>query len=223
MNRLAVAKRTVAEFADGRPSDRLGLVVFSAIATTRCPLTLDGDMFRRFVEETDFTPQDEDGTAIGLGLATAVNRLRNTPSKSKVVVLVTDGRNNRGQIGPEAAADIARTLGVKVYTIGVGTKGEAPYPVGEGPLGTRYVLVREDLDEPLLRKVATTTGGQYFRATDPETLRQVFAKINSLEKTRIDSRVRILYAEMFPWFLLPAGTLLLLEVLFFWTRLRRIP
>jgi Ca-activated chloride channel family protein len=223
MNRLAVAKRTVAEFADGRPSDRLGLVVFSAIATTRCPLTLDGDMFRRFVEETDFTPQDEDGTAIGLGLATAVNRLRNTPSKSKVVVLVTDGRNNRGQIGPEAAADIARTLGVKVYTIGVGTKGEAPYPVGEGPLGTRYVLVREDLDEPLLRKVATTTGGQYFRATDPETLRQVFAKINSLEKTRIDSRVRILYAEMFPWFLLPAGTLLLLEGLFFWTRLRRIP
>jgi Ca-activated chloride channel homolog len=223
LNRLGVAKRTVGEFADGRETDRIGLVVFSAVATTRCPLTLDRAMLESFLDDVDFTPQEEDGTAIGLGLATAVNRLRTSPARSKVVVLVTDGRNNRGQIGPEAAAEAARALGVRVYTVGVGTEGEAPYPAYDGPLGKKYVMLREDLDEPLLKRVATTTGGAYFRATDPEALRQVFAKIDALEKTRIESRVRVLYTELFPLALLPAGLLFLGEALLAATRLRRIP
>ncbi len=223
LNRLAVAKKTVAEFIAGRDSDRIGLVVFSAIATTRCPLTLDHAMLASFLDEVDFTPQEDDGTAIGLGLATAVNRLRTSPARSKVVVLVTDGRNNRGQIGPEAAAEAARALGVRVYTIGVGSRGEAPYPVEEGVFGKRYVMLREELDEPLLTKIAATTGGSYYRATDPEALRQVFAKIDSLEKTRVESRVRVLYTERFPLALFPAGLLFLGEALLAVTRLRRIP
>jgi Ca-activated chloride channel family protein len=198
-------------------------VLFSAVATTRCPLTLDHGMLESFLEDVDFTPPDEDGTAIGLGLATAVNRLRSSPARSKVVVLVTDGRNNRGQIGPEAAAAAAKALGVRVYTVGVGSVGQAPYPVYDGTFGKRYVMLREDLDEPLLTKMASATGGAYFRATDPEALRQVFAKIDSLEKTRIESRVRILYTEMFPLALVPAGLLFLLEALLSATRLRRIP
>lgn len=223
LNRLGVAKRTVAEFVNGRENDRIGLVVFSAVATTRCPLTLDHGMLESFLDDVDFTAQEDDGTAIGLGLATAVNRLRSSPARSKVVVLVTDGRNNRGQIGPEAAAAAAAALGVRTYTVGVGSVGEAPYPVYDGTFGKRYVMLREDLDEPLLWKVAETTGGAYFRATDPEALRQVFAKIDSLEKTRIESRVRILYTEMFPLALVPAGLLFLLEALLSATRLRRIP
>jgi Ca-activated chloride channel family protein len=223
LNRLAVAKKTVEEFADGRPADRIGLVVFSAIATTRCPLTLDHAMLRSFLDDVDFTPQEEDGTAIGLGVATAVNRLRTSPARSKVIVLVTDGRNNRGQVGPEAAAEAAKALGVRVYTVGVGTEGEAPYPVYDGPLGKRYVMLREDLDEALLKKVALATGGAYFRAADPQALREVFAKIDSLEKTRIESRVRVLYTELFPLALLPAGLMFLGEALLLATRLRRIP
>ncbi len=223
LNRLGVAKKTVAEFVAGRESDRIGLVVFSAVATTRCPLTLDHAMLDTFLDDVDFTPQEDDGTAIGLGLATAVNRLRTSPARSKVIVLVTDGRNNRGQIGPEAAAEAARALGVRVYTVGVGSQGEAPYPVYDGPFGKRYVMIREELDEPLLTRIATTTGGAYYRATDPETLRQVFAKIDSLEKTRIESRVRVLYTELFPLALLPAGLLFLGEALLAVTRLRRIP
>jgi Ca-activated chloride channel family protein len=223
LNRLAVAKRTVADFAEGRQADRIGLVVFSAIATTRCPLTLDHAMLRGFLDDVDFTPQEEDGTAIGLGLATAANRLRSSSARSKVVVVVTDGRNNRGQIGPEAAAEAAKALGVRVYTVGVGTEGEAPYPAYDGPLGKRYVMLREDLDEPLLKRIASATGGAYFRATDPEALRQVFAKIDALEKTRIESRVRVLYTELFPLALVPAGLLFLGEALLAATRLRRIP
>jgi Ca-activated chloride channel family protein len=222
LNRLEVAKRTVADFADGRPSDRVGLVVFSAIATTRCPLTLDHAMLRSFLDDVDFTVQEDDGTAIGLGLATAVHRLRSSPARSKVVVLVTDGRNNRGQIGPEAAAEAARALGVRVYTVGVGTLGEAPYPVS-GPFGKRYVMLREELDEPLLTKIAATTGASYFRAAAPEALREVFAKIDALEKTRIESRVRVLYTELFPLPLVPALMLFLGEALLGATRLRRIP
>ena len=223
LNRLAVAKKTVAEFVGGRESDRIALVVFSAIATTRCPLTLDHAMLESFLDDVDFTAQEDDGTAIGLGLATAVNRLRTSPARSKVIVLVTDGRNNRGQIGPEAAAEAAEALGLRVYTVGVGSQGEAPYPVSNGPFGKRYVMLREELDEPLLTRIAAATGGGYYRATDPEALRQVFAKIDALEKTRIESRVRVLYTELFPLALFPAGLLFLGEALLAATRLRRIP
>ena len=221
-NRLEVAKATAADFIEGRPSDRIGLVVFSGLATTRCPLTLDHAMLDQFLEEVDFASPEEDGTALGMGLATSVSRLRNSPAKSKVVVLVTDGRNNRGQIGPETAAQMAQALGIRVYTVGVGTEGESRVPV-DTPYGRRYVSQRLDLDEPLLRSIAATSGGRYFRATEAEGLRQVFATIDSLEKTEIESRVRVLYTEQFPLALIPAAVLLLAERLLAATRLRRIP
>ena len=221
-NRLEVAKRTVAEFVDGRPRDRIGLVVFAGLAATRCPLTLDREMFRQFLDPVEITLPDDQGTAVGMGLATAVNRLRSSKAKSKVVVLVTDGRNNTGQLGPEAAADAARALRIKVYTVGVGTEGLAQLPV-DTRFGRRYVQQPLDLDEELLGRIAEITGGRYFRATDPEGLREVFATIDELETTETESRVRVLYTELFHLALFPALVLLAVERLAASTRLRRIP
>jgi len=222
-NRLEVARRTVSEFVDGRPQDRIGLVAFAANATTRCPLTQDHEMLEQFLAALDFAPPDLDGTAIGLGLATAVNRLRQSSAKSRVVVLATDGVNNRGQIGPRAAAEAARALGVKVYTIGVGSEGQAWIPVDLGPRGWQKVLQPVEIDEELLGEIASATGGRYFRATDAGALREVFRTIDGLEKTEIESRVRVLYGELFPWLLTPALGLLLTERLLGATRLRRLP
>jgi Ca-activated chloride channel family protein len=222
-NRLDAARRTVIDFVRGRPHDRIGLVAFSALATTRCPLTQDHEMLRQFVEGLDFSPPEVDGTAIGLGLATAVNRLRQSSAKSKVVVLATDGVNNRGQIGPRAAADAARALGVKVYSIGVGSQGEAWVTVDLGPQGRRRVRQPVEIDEDLLREIADTTGGRYFRATDADALREVFETIDGLERTAVESRVRVLYTELFGWALTPALGLLLAERLLGATRLRRLP
>lgn len=220
--RLDLAKRTVARFVEGRPDDRIGLVVFGSFAVTRCPPTLDHEMLGQFVEETGYAAPGEEGTAIGMGLATAVRRLSGSSARSKVVVLVTDGRNNQGQIGPEAAAEAARALGVRVYTIGVGSEGEAACPV-DTPLGPRYVHARQDLDEPLLRRIAEATGGRYFRAGDVASLAEAFGAIDRLEKTRLDSRVRMHYTERFPLVLFPAAVLFGLERLLLATRLRRIP
>jgi len=218
-NRLEVAKRTVERFIVGRPNDRIGLVVFAALAVTRCPLTLEHEMLKQFLGDVAFAPSEQDGTALGMGLAAAVNRLRDSDARSKIVVLVTDGRNNRGQIGPRAAAEAARALGVKVYPVGVGTDGEAPVPIGGG----RYIMQRVELDEPLLQELAERTGGEYFRATDAEGLADVFATIDALEKTEIESRVRVLYTEWFHLALFPALGFLGLERLLVTTRLRRIP
>jgi Ca-activated chloride channel family protein len=222
LNRLAVAKRTVAEFVEKRPDDRIGLVVFAGLATTRCPLTLDHVMLRQFLDEVQFPSQEEDGTAIGMGLATAVARLKASPARSKVIVLVTDGRNNRGQIGPDTATEMAKALGIRVYTVGVGTEGEAPVPI-DTPLGRRYVYQQLDLDEGLLKSVAERCGGRFFRAQDADGLRQVFESINALEKTRQESRQRILYTERFALALLPAALVFGFERLLARTRLRRIP
>jgi Ca-activated chloride channel family protein len=221
-NRLEVARRTVQRFIAGRPGDRIGLVAFAGLATTRCPLTLDHEMLAQFLEELTFAPREQDGTALGMGLATAVNRLRESDARSKVVVLVTDGMNNTGQIGPKAAAEAARALGVKTYTIGVGTQGTVPVP-DRTAQGVRYRMVQVEFDEELLADIAEMTGGQYFRATDAESLQTIFDTIDSLEKTEIESRVRVLYSELFPLFLLPAAVLLLLEGGLAVTRLRRIP
>ncbi|ANM28886.1 hypothetical protein ABI59_03615 [Acidobacteria bacterium Mor1] len=221
-NRLGVAKATVADFVSKRPRDRIGLVVFGGLASTRCPLTLDHEMLQSFIDQVQITPPDDRGTAIGLGLAMAVNRLRPSKAESKVAVLVTDGRNNVGSIGPEAAAEVARALGVKVYTIGVGTEGEAPIPTTIGRR-TTYVHQRLDLDEDLLRAVAEATGGRYFRATDADGLREIFETIDELETTEVEAPIRVLYAELFHWFLGPAVLLLVLERLAAATRLRRIP
>jgi Ca-activated chloride channel family protein len=222
LNRLEVAKRTMASFVDGRKADRIGLVTFASLATTRCPLTLDHAMLLDLLDRVDFAPPDETGTAIGMGLASATNRLRGSESKGQVVVLLTDGRNNQGEIGPAAAAEAARALGVRVYTIGVGTEGEAPIRI-DTPRGPEYRLQRLDLDEDLLREIATATGGRYFRATDPRALEETFRTIDDLEKTEIRSRVRVLYGERFGYFLLPAAMLLAFEWLLTATRLRRIP
>jgi len=222
-NRLEVARHTVERFIAGRPEDRVGLVVFAALATTRCPLTLDHEMLLEFLGDVDFAPREDDGTALGMGLATGVNRLRESDAKSKVVVLVTDGVNNRGQVGPRAAAEAARAIGVKVYTIGVGSEGEAPVPVDYGPFGVRYVMQRVELDEDLLQEIAESTDGRYFRATDAEGLERIFETIDKLEKTKIESRFRVLYSELFPMVLLPGVVLLLLERLLVATRLRRLP
>ncbi len=222
-NRLAVAKECIARFVAGRPEDRLGIVAFGSVATTRCPLTLDHEMLMRFVEELDFAPPGEDRTALGMGLATAVNRMRASKAKSKVVVLVTDGRSNAGQLGPESAAEAARALGFKVYTIGVGSDGEVPCLVDDPQGGRRYVNVQADFDEPGLRKIAETTGARYFRAADADGFAKAFKEIDALEKTEIESRMRILYTEKFGLALLPAGLLLGFELLLAGTRLRRIP
>lgn len=221
-SRLDVAKESISKFADGRPGDRIGLVAFGSLAATRCPLTLDHDMLQSFLRAVEFAPEGEEGTAMGMGLATAVNRLRGSTAKSKVAVLVTDGRNNQGQIDPAAAAAAAKALKVKVYTVGVGSEGEVPCPQ-DTQFGRRYVLRREDLDEPVLRRIADETGGRYFRAADADGMRAAFTAIDALEKTEIQSRIRTIYTERFDLVLAPAGFLLLLELALAWTRLRRIP
>lgn len=220
--RIAVARRAVSEFVEGRPTDRIGLVAFASVATTRAPITLDQAMLQSFVDQVDFAPPGEDGTAIGMGLATAIRRLQGSKAKSRVVVLVTDGRNNAGQIGPEAASEAARALGIKVYTIGVGSEGEVRCPVST-PMGVRYVPTRQDLDESLLGEIARSTGGRYFRATDAAGMREAFAAIDALEKTEAETKIRVVYAERFQTPLYLAALLLLVELGLGVSRLRRIP
>lgn len=222
-HRLAAAKKSIRTFIEGRTNDRVGLVAFGSLATTRCPLTLDHEMLLQMLDDVDFSPRDEGGTAIGMGLATAVNRLRDSTARSRVVVLLTDGANNEGQIGPEAAAEAAKALGVRVYTIGVGSTGQVPLTVQDRS-GRRYVQMQYfELDEELLQSIADTTGGQYFNVRDSGAMEAVFETIDALEKTEIESRERVLYRELFGWMLFPAVGLLFLERTLAGTRLRRIP
>lgn len=221
-NRLAVAKEAVAGFVAGRKSDRLGLVVFAGRGYTACPLTLDYDVLLEVIADVDLARRDE-GTAIGMGMGIALNRLRDSDAKSKVIVLLTDGRNNRGEIDPTTAAALAKTLGVKVYAIGVGTRGEAPYPVQDPILGKRYVYLRADIDEEALKHVAAATGGKYYRATDRESLEQIFEEIDQAEKTEIKVKHYVHYSELFPWLAWPGLGLIVVELLLANTRLRRLP
>lgn len=222
-NRLTAAKNSIRTFIEGRKSDRVGLVAFGSVASTRCPLTLDHEMLLQMLDDVDFSPRNEGGTAIGMGLATAVNRLRDSTARSRVVVLLTDGANNEGQIGPKAAAEAARALGVRVYTIGVGSTGQVPLTV-QDRRGRRYVQMQYfELDEELLQSIADTTGGQYFNVRDSGAMDAVFETIDTLEKTRIESRERVLYRELFGWILFPAVGLLFFERALIGTRLRRIP
>ncbi len=221
-NRLAVAKEAVAAFIGGRRSDRLGLVVFAGSGYTACPLTLDYDVLLEILAATELAQRDE-GTAIGMGLAVALNRLRDSDAKSRVVVLLTDGRNNRGAIDPSTAASLAASLGVRVYTVGVGARGEAPFPVQDPILGKRYVYLRADIDEDTLRGIAEETGGRYFRATDRESLHSVLREIDSLEQTEIRVRHYTQFSELFPWLLGPGLVLLVVEWALGSTRFRRVP
>ncbi len=222
-NRLVVAKDVVAQFVRGRRNDLLGLVVFAANAYTRCPLTLDYGVLLDLLSQVDLASREEDGTAIGMGLATAVARLKDAKGKSKVIILLTDGRNNHGQIDPLSGARLAQAIGIKVYTIGVGTEGEAPYPIDDPILGRRYINVQADIDEETLQQIAGATGGRYFRATDARALREIFTTIDRMERTEIKVRGYTRHTERFAWFLYPGALLILVELVLSSTLLRRIP
>jgi Ca-activated chloride channel family protein len=185
-DRLSAAKNIATEFISGRPYDRIGLVVFSGESFTQCPITTDHAVLINLLREIQ-SGMIEDGTAIGMGLATAVNRIKDSKAKSKVIILLTDGVNNRGEIAPATAAGIAKTFGIRVYTIGVGTQGMAPYPV-QTPYGIQYQDMPVEIDEAILQEIAQTTGGKYFRATDNDKLIQVYKEIDKLEKSKVDVR-----------------------------------
>jgi Ca-activated chloride channel homolog len=194
-DRLEASKNVATEFISGRPYDRLGLVVFSGESFTQCPLTTDHAVLINLMREIQ-SGMIEDGTAIGNGLATAVNRIKDSEAKSKVIILLTDGVNNRGEIAPSTAADIAKNYGIRVYTIGVGTQGTAPYPV-QTPYGIQYQNMPVEIDEAILKDISSKTDGKYFRATDNDKLMQVYAEIDKLEKSKIDVNQFIKKEEKF--------------------------
>jgi len=197
-NRLEAGKNIAIDFIKNRPNDRIGLVIFSGESFTQCPLTIDHDVLVNLYADIK-NGMIEDGTAIGMGLATAVNRLRTSTAKSKVVILLTDGSNNSGSIPPITAAEIAKQFGVRVYTVGLGTNGYAPYPVPTS-IGIQYQRIKVDIDEGTLSKIANITGGKYFRATNNETLKQIYLQIDKLEKAKIDVTQYRRKTEMFlPW------------------------
>jgi Ca-activated chloride channel family protein len=210
-DRLEAAKEVATKFILERPQDRLGLVIFSGESFTQSPLTTDHAVLINVMKDIQ-SGMIEDGTAIGLGLANAVNRLKDTPSKSRVVILLTDGVNNRGSIAPMTAAELAKTFGIRVYTIGVGTMGEAPYPM-KTPWGIQMQRVPVEIDESILTQIANMTGGKYFRATDNEKLAQIYEEIDQLEKSRIEVRHFSKKNEKYGWYALAGVLLLLLEAL----------
>ncbi|MEZ4387605.1 MAG: VWA domain-containing protein [Candidatus Krumholzibacteriia bacterium] len=220
-DRLEAAKDVIREFIDGRPNDRIGLVVFASRAFTQCPLTVDRQVLKGFLDEIEVGLID-DGTAIGLGLATAVGRLRHSTAKSRTVILLTDGMNNVPTLEPETAAELARTLGVRVYTVAIGREGVAPYPV-DTPRGRRMQQIETHIDEDLLRRIAERTGGVMDRATDPQALERIFATIDKLETSRYETRVSTWHRELAGWLLAPALLLLLLAALVREVWLRRLP
>jgi Ca-activated chloride channel family protein len=221
-NRISVAKQVVQDFVRGRQTDRIGLVIFAARSFTKCPLTIDYDVLLKQIDDVNLGAI-EDGTAIGNGLATAVNRLRLSKAKSRVIILLTDGVNNSGEIDPLTAADIARSLGIKVYTVGVGREGIAPFPVNDPVFGRRYVDIEVKIDEEVLQKISQSTGGRYFRATDRDSLEQIFKTIDQLEKSKISIKSYTHYNEIFTYFLWPGLACLVGEALLSNTRFRRIP
>lgn len=221
-NRFEAAREVASEFIEGRLSDRIGLIVFAAKAYTQTPLTLDYNFLQRMLGEVE-VGVIEDGTAIGTALATAVNRLKDSEAESKVIILLTDGQNNRGEVDPVTASDVAATLGVRIYAIGVGTHGEAPFVVDNPFAGPQRQMVPVEIDEDMLRSVSSNTGGQYFRAADKEALRNIYNRIGEMETTRIETRIYTDYLERYPLFLWPAFGLFFVEILLSTTVLRRFP
>lgn len=225
-NRLEAAKQVAADFINGRPNDNIGLTVFAGQSFTQSPLTVDHAVLLNLFNSVSCSMATngiiEDGTAIGLGIANAVSRLKDSKAKSKVIILLTDGSNNRGDISPLTAAEIANTYGIRVYTIGVGTNGTAPYPY-QGFGGTRYVQVPVEIDESTLIQIAETAGGQYYRATSNSKLKEVYEEIDKLERTKMNVKNLSRKSEEYWPFALWAMVCLLLEVLLRLTVLRRIP
>jgi len=221
-NRLFVAKDEIGKFIDRRTSDRIGLVVFSASAFTQCPLTLDYGVLKNFLDRVDFG-MVADGTAIGLALATAVNRLIDSPAKSKVIVLLTDGVNNVWEIDPLTAANIAKTMKVKIYTIGIGKPGAAMYPVDDPLFGKRYIYLPNEIDEESLSKIAAATGGKYYRARSEDELNKIYSEIDQLEKTKVKVHQYMQYRELFFVWMMAGFAVLVLEMLLSQTVFRKIP
>jgi len=221
-NRIAVVKSVVSQFVDKRPDDRIGLIAFAGAPYLVSPLTLDHDWLRQNLDRVNVGGVD-DGTAIGSAIAASVNRLRTTPAKSKVLILLTDGMNNTGKISPMAAAEAAKALGVKIYTIAVGVRGEAPIPVKDELGRTRLVMAKVDVDEKTLQAVAAETGGSFYRATDTDSLQKIYEQINHLEKTAQSVRRFENTEELFSWALFPALALLGLGFGLEHTRYRRLP
>lgn len=220
-NRLEAAKDVAASFINGRPNDNIGLVVFSAESFTQCPLTTDHTVLLNLFKDIQ-SGMIQDGTAIGLGLANAVSRIKDSHAKSKVIILLTDGSNNAGEIAPVTAAEIAKTFGVRVYTIGVGTKGMAPYPF-QTAFGVQYQNIPVEIDEATLKQIASTTGGQYFRATDNASLKEIYSEIDQMEKTKISVQEYSKKQEEYKNWALLVFVLLLVEILLRNTLLRNIP
>lgn len=220
-NRLEAAKKVATEFVSGRPNDNIGLVVFAGESFTQCPLTNDHAVLVNLFQGVQYG-MIEDGTAIGLGLANAVSRIKDSEAKSKVIILLTDGSNNAGDVAPLTAAEIAQSFGIRVYTVGVGTRGMAPYPV-QTPYGIRYQNLPVDIDEDMLRKVAGLTGGTYFRATDNTKLKFIYQEIDQLEKTKLRVHQYSKKNEEYTPFLLVALLLLITEIVLRHTVLRRLP
>ena len=220
-DRISASKDIAIEFISQRPSDRMGIVVFAGESFTQCPLTTDRATLINLMKEVQ-TDLIEDGTAIGNGLATAIARMKDSDAKSRVVILLTDGVNNRGEISPQMAAEIAKTYGVRVYTIGVGREGMAPYPVMT-PWGVEVQNVKVEIDEKLLSEIAESTGGRYFRATDNTKLAEIYGEINKMEKARTTVDSFPVYKELFLNYALAALLALLLELLLNWFVIRRLP
>ena len=221
-DRLSASKDIAIEFIAQRPTDRMGIVVFAGESFTQCPLTTDRATLINLMKEVQ-TDLIEDGTAIGNGLATAVARMKDSDAKSRVVILLTDGVNNRGEISPQMAAEIAKTYGIRVYTIGVGTDNEtAPYPVMT-PWGVEIQNVKVEIDEALLSEIAESTGGRYFRATDNTKLAEIYSEINKMEKARTTVDSFPVYKELFGKYALMALLAILLGLMFNWFVIRRLP
>ena len=220
-NRLRAAKKVATEFISSRRNDNIGLVVFAGESFTQCPLTINHAELINLLSGIE-SGMIEDGTAIGSGLATAVNRIKDSNAKSKVIILLTDGSNNRGQIAPSTAGEIAKSFGIRVYTIGVGTRGMAPYPF-QTPYGIQYQDVEVDIDEESLKNIAETTGGEYFRATDTKSLSSIYKEIDKLEKTKIEVQEFSKKEELYHWFVLALVVCLIGEITLRNTVFKSIP
>jgi len=220
-NRVDAAKKVIDDFIAGRTNDKIGLVVFSGESFTQCPLTIDYSVLRNLLKEIH-TGMIQDGTAIGNAIANGVNRLKDSKAKSKVMILLTDGVNNAGEIDPLTAAQIAQKFGIRIYTVGVGTIGEAPYPF-QTPFGIRYQMVPVEIDENIMKQISSITGGKYFRATDNRKLVQIYEEIDRLERTRVEVTSYRNAKELFYSWAFVGLFLLLADVGLSRTYLRRLP
>jgi Ca-activated chloride channel family protein len=223
VNRVNMAKSVLQDFIDRRPNDRIGLVVFAAQAFIATPLTLDHDYLQENLARLEIGTINSDATAIGDALSTAVNRLRDLKSKSKIIILATDGQNNAGKVEPLLAAEAAAALKVKVYTVGIGNRGQAPMPARDMFGHKVYQMVQVDVDEDTLQKIADQTGGRYYRADNAEKFRQIYAEIDKLERTEATINKYTEYKELFPWLVTGGVFLLLLELALEQTVWRRLP